>query len=47
MPGTVVMTTVPGILVPGMIVPIYLFVHFAIAAKLRTSAAKTSRLAIA
>jgi hypothetical protein len=46
-PGTLVMTTVPGILVPGMVVPIYLFVHFAIAAKLRTAAAKTSRLAIA
>jgi len=46
-PGTLVMTTVPGILVPGMVVPIFLFVHFAIAAKLRTAAAKAGRLAAA
>lgn len=45
-PGTLVMTTVPGILVPGMVVPIFLLVHFAIAAKLR-SAAKVDRLAVA
>ena len=45
-PGTLVMTTVPGILVPGMVVPIFLFVHFAIAAKLRT-AAKVNHLAVA
>lgn len=46
-PGTLVMTTVPGILVPGMVVPIFLFVHLAIAAKLRTAAAKAGRLAVA
>lgn len=36
-PGTLIMTTVPAIVVPGMLVPIFLFVHFAIAAKLRTA----------
>ncbi|KRR05776.1 hypothetical protein CQ10_01730 [Bradyrhizobium valentinum] len=46
-PGTLVMSTVPGVLVPGMVVPIFLFVHFAIAAKLRTAAAKPGRLAVA
>ncbi len=37
-PGTLLMTTVPGIVVPGMLVPIFLFAHFAIAARLRTTA---------
>jgi hypothetical protein len=46
-PGTLVMTTVPGVLVPGMVVPIFLFVHFVIAAKLQTAAAKANRLAVA
>lgn len=36
-PGTLLMTTVPGIVVPGMLVPIFLFAHFAIAAKLQAA----------
>ena len=34
-PGTVAMTTLPWTFVPSMLVPIYLFIHFAIAAKLK------------
>jgi hypothetical protein len=45
-PGTLVMTTVPGILVPAMLVPIFFLVHFAIATKLRT-AATINRLPVA
>jgi hypothetical protein len=40
------MTTVPWVLVPAMLVPIFLFIHFVIAAKLRT-AARAGRLAVA
>jgi hypothetical protein len=35
-PGTLVMSTLRWAFVPSMLVPIYLFVHFAIAAKLRS-----------
>jgi hypothetical protein len=45
-PGTLAMTTVPWVFVPAMLVPIFLLVHFVIAAKLRT-AAQAGRLAIA
>jgi hypothetical protein len=45
-PGTSALATVPGVVVPGMLVPIFLFVHFAIAAKLRASDA-VNRLAVA
>ncbi len=45
-PGTLAMTTVPWVFVPAMLVPIFLLVHFAIAARLRTFA-QASRLAMA
>lgn len=45
-PGTLAMTTLPWALVPAMLVPIFLLVHFAIAIRLRT-AARARRLAIA
>lgn len=45
-PGTQAMTTVPWVLVPAMLVPIFLLVHFAIATKLRT-ATQAGRLAVA
>src|SRR5262249_4856798 len=37
-PGTLAMSTLPWILVPGAVVPIYLLIHQTIAAKLRASA---------
>jgi hypothetical protein len=45
-PGALAMTTVPWVFVPAMLVPIFLLVHFAIAARLRTFA-QASRLAMA
>lgn len=45
-PGTLIMSTVPGVVVPGMLVPVFLFLHFAIAAKLRAASA-VNRLALA
>ena len=45
-PGTLAMTTVPWVLVPAMLVPIFLFIHFVIAARLRT-ATQAGRLAVA
>jgi hypothetical protein len=45
-PGTQVMTTLPWVLVPAMLVPIFFFIHFAITAKLRT-ATQAGRLAVA
>jgi hypothetical protein len=44
-PGTLAMTTVPWVFVPAMLVPIFLLIHFAIAARLRT-AAQSGRPAI-
>ncbi len=35
-PGTLAMTTVPWIMVPTMLVPLYFLIHFTIAAKLRS-----------
>jgi hypothetical protein len=40
------MTTVPWVLVPAMLVPIFLLVHFVIATRLRT-AVQAGRLAVA
>ncbi len=37
-PGTLAMTTLPWAIVPAMLVPIYLLIHFVIAMKLRSSA---------
>ena len=34
-PGALAMSTLPWTFVPSMLVPIYLFIHFAIAAKLK------------
>jgi hypothetical protein len=45
-PGTQAMTLVPWVFVPAMLVPIFLLIHFVIAAKLRT-AVQADRLAIA
>jgi hypothetical protein len=45
-PGTLLLTGVPGIVVPGMLVPIFLFVHFAIAVRLQ-AARSVDRLAAA
>jgi hypothetical protein len=45
-PGTQAMTTVPWVLIPAMLVPIFLLVHFAIATRLRT-AVQAGRLAVA
>jgi hypothetical protein len=45
-PGTLLLTTVPGIVVPGMLVPIFLFAHFVIAVRLQATRS-IDRLAIA
>jgi hypothetical protein len=46
-PGTLAMSTLPWAFVPSMLVPIYLFIHFAIAAKLKSlsSAAQATAMA--
>jgi hypothetical protein len=36
-PGTSAMATLPWVMVPAMLVPLYFFIHFAIAVKLRKS----------
>ncbi len=36
-PGTLAMSGLPWIMIPTMLVPLYLFIHFTIAAKLRAS----------
>jgi hypothetical protein len=46
-PGTQAMFSVPWVFVPAMLVPIFLFVHFAIAAKLRSLARTTHAVAMA
>jgi hypothetical protein len=45
-PGMQAMTTLPWVFVPAMLVPIFLLIHFTIAAKLR-AVAEAGRLAIA
>jgi hypothetical protein len=40
-PGTLAMSTLPWTFVPSMLVPILLFIHFAIAAKLKSLASTT------
>lgn len=37
-PGTAVMTSLPWAMVPGLLVPMYLLIHFAIAVRLRRAA---------
>lgn len=39
-PGTVLMTTLPWAMVPGLLVPIYLLIHFSIAVRLRRGAVR-------
>jgi hypothetical protein len=45
-PGTLAMTTVPWVLVPAMLVPIFLLIHLVIATRLR-AAARAGHLALA
>ena len=45
-PGTLAMTTVPWVVVPAMLVPIFLLIHLAIATRLRADA-RAGRLALA
>jgi hypothetical protein len=45
-PGTLAMTTVPWVLVPAMLVPIFLLIHLAIATRLRADA-RAGHLALA
>jgi hypothetical protein len=40
-PGTSAMATLPWVMVPAMLVPLYFFIHFAIAMKLRESRQST------
>ncbi len=46
-PGTVAMTGLPWIMVPAILVPLYLFIHFAIAAKVRSLRPLTHAAAMA
>jgi hypothetical protein len=46
-PGTLAMTTLPWILVPSILVPIYLLVHLTIAMKLRASPRLSTAAAVA
>jgi len=46
-PGTVAMTGLPWIMVPAILVPLYLFIHFAIAAKVRSLRPLTQAVAMA
>jgi hypothetical protein len=46
-PGTLAMTTMPWIMVPTMLVPLYLLIHLTIAAKLRSFQGTTRAIAMA
>jgi hypothetical protein len=46
-PGTLAMTTLPWIMVPAMLVPLYLLIHLTIAAKLRSWESRTYVVAMA
>jgi hypothetical protein len=46
-PGTLAMTALPWIMVPAMRVPLYLLIHFTIAARVRSSATATYEVAMA
>jgi hypothetical protein len=45
-PGTLAMTTLPWIMVPAVLVPVYLLIHLTIAAKLRSSPRTTQAVAM-
>jgi hypothetical protein len=46
-PGTVAMTTVPWVMVPAMLVPLYLLIHLTVAAKLRSLPRTTPAVVLA